>query len=594
MATCNHCSLSEATHACGECKNAVYCSTACQSAAWPLHAIGCKTILARNPDDVAVREPAVAFLRFVDASPTAYHAAETCAFYLKWARFKELAEEDQWTLERGGRYFYVRGGSTIVAFVVGSAYEPGDGLHFIATHTDSVALKIKSSHSAAAQRGYDLLALDPYSSARWHTWINRDLGVAGRVFTRPAMDTRSRDYAPLRSHLVHIKEPLFCIPGLAIHLSKERTDEGAPVLALLGTTGYERKLGADKLDADDFAPPSVPPTAKEDGKHHAAFMGLLARELKLASCSEIASFDLSLCDIQPAALGGIHREFIFAPRIDNLLGTFCAIRAFVDTAASASPPKRATNENSARMEERNIRGFIAFDHEEVGSGSAHGARSPLVDELMRRVLESMMNLTTTETTTSKTRDAGKPGAKPERETSSGSEGGPDPLSASASSSRSTPSRSVAPRPARSFEQLLARSARRSFLLSCDMGHATHPTLGPSRVVWPALHGGPVLHYSANQSLATSAESAALIKEVARHARVSLQENQQDRTVSRGSTVGPIISTRSGIRAADVGITQLSMHSIREVASIHDVALLVDFLRTFYDKFSTIDNESRKK
>ena len=67
--------------------------------------------------------------KFIDASPTPFHLVNTTIAELHKAGFVELDETTAWAtlVKPGGRYYYTRNGSTLVAFTVGAAYEPGGG-----------------------------------------------------------------------------------------------------------------------------------------------------------------------------------------------------------------------------------------------------------------------------------------------------------------------------------------------------------------------------------------------------------------------------------------------------------------------------------
>ena len=113
-------------------------------------------------------------------------------------------------------------------------------------------------------------------------------------------------------------------------------------------------------------------------------------------------------------------------------------------------------------------------------------------------------------------------------------------------------------------------------LSCDVTHAAHPNyLGHHDPVHRAVpNGGPALKVNANQRYATDAPGAAAWARACRDAGVPSQVFVSRNTVPCGSTVGPIIATRLGIRTVDVGIPVLSMHSARELCGVDDPAYLV--------------------
>ncbi|MCA1937097.1 MAG: M18 family aminopeptidase, partial [Dechloromonas sp.] len=98
--------------------------------------------MTRPVTDTA-RAQAQDLLDFIDASPSPWHAVATCKQRLLAAGFVRLEEFDRWQLEAGGRYFVIRGGSSIIAFTVGSQPLAETGLTMIGAHTDSPGLRLK-------------------------------------------------------------------------------------------------------------------------------------------------------------------------------------------------------------------------------------------------------------------------------------------------------------------------------------------------------------------------------------------------------------------------------------------------------------------
>ncbi|MBA0842883.1 hypothetical protein Goarm_000121 [Gossypium armourianum] len=131
------------------------------------------------------------------------------------AGFHLLNENDEWDLRPGGRYFFTRNMSCLVAFAVGEKYIVGNGFHVIAAHTDSPCLKLKPK-SASSKSNYLMLNVQTYGGGLWHTWFDRDLSVAGRVIVRAS------DGSFLHK-LVKVKRPLLRVPTLAIHLNRLST-----------------------------------------------------------------------------------------------------------------------------------------------------------------------------------------------------------------------------------------------------------------------------------------------------------------------------------------------------------------------------------
>lgn len=120
---------------------------------------------------------------FVDASPSPSHAVATIARRLTAAGFTELAEVDRWELTPGAEHFVVRRGGSVIAFRVGTAPLAEAGLRLVGAHTDSPTFRVRPN-SDVRRAGYRLVGVEPYGGALWHTWLDRELTVAGRLALR--------------------------------------------------------------------------------------------------------------------------------------------------------------------------------------------------------------------------------------------------------------------------------------------------------------------------------------------------------------------------------------------------------------------------
>ena len=196
-------------------------------------------------------------VQFLNDSWTPYHAVLSSAKILLANGFQEISEKDRFMdseLKPTGKYFYTRGLSSIVAFAIGGEYEPGNGFVMIGAHTDSPCPKLKPKTKVGVNSQTDLMqvAVQPYGGGLWHTWFDRDLGVAGRVVL---MDEKS---GKVEHRLVKIEEPMLRVPNLAIHLNRDIYTEGfkvnfqthmAPLLGLK-TQKTKKKQGGDGDDTD--------------------------------------------------------------------------------------------------------------------------------------------------------------------------------------------------------------------------------------------------------------------------------------------------------------------------------------------------------
>ena len=282
--------------------------------------------------DLPVTDPA-ALLRFIDASPSPYHAILAAKALLEGAGFRERREGDRWTVEPGQAYFTVRGGKTIVAWRQGSRPVAEAGFHIVAAHSDSPVLKLRPRPGLrVGEVGYLTTAI--YGSPLLHTWLDRDLCLAGAVYLA--------DDGP-SPRIVHAPDLKLRALSLAPHLRRGMKAEGLVIdmqkdLPLIFTEGAEdtvtqlfERLGFDQR--------------------------------------QVLAFDLSLADTQPGALVGQAQSFISAPRLDNLFSTYCALSALVGTAADREHTSVAA----------------IYDSEEIGSQTWTGAGSNVLDAVLQRL-----------------------------------------------------------------------------------------------------------------------------------------------------------------------------------------------------------------
>ena len=288
-------------------------------------------------------DPVADLLSYIDASPTPYHAVAESARRLQSAGYARLEESETWQLSVGERGYCVRGDGSLVAFEIGGE-APGDaGFRIVGAHTDSPNLRLKPVCDVSAH-GYRQWAVETYGGLLLHTWLDRDLSLAGRV----SLET---DAGP-RVELVDFPGAGLRVPSLAIHLNREIRSEGL-------------KLAPQRHAA---------PLAGLDGLP--ALQDLLARELRArgvagAAPERILAFDLMLYDPQPASRLGLDGSFVSAPRLDNLASCHAAVSALAGCAGRGAEFTRA---------------IVLYDHEEVGSRSATGAAGTfLLDTLERCV-----------------------------------------------------------------------------------------------------------------------------------------------------------------------------------------------------------------
>lgn len=133
---------------------------------------------------------------------------------------------------------------------------------------------------------------------------------------------------------------------------------------------------------------------------------------------------------------------------------------------------------------------------------------------------------------------------------------------------------------------------KSYLVSADMAHALHPNYSEvhDENHRPALHKGLVIKSNANQRYATSGHTGFIMDEIARMNNIPVQKFVVRNDSGCGSTIGPILATSCGIRTIDVGVPQLSMHSLREMCGVADLESSFKLIVAFYEQFTAMDKK----
>ena len=150
---------------------------------------------------------------FLDLSPTPFHATEQLSKLLMSRSYQKLHEEEEWVLQKGGRYFVVRNDSSLIAFVMGHSDPLKHGLRIAGAHTDSPCLMIKPNPDIT-KNGYLQLGVEVYGGALLNPWFDRDLSIAGRIIFQ-------KSSGELETKLIDFKRPVAIIPSLAIHLDRD-------------------------------------------------------------------------------------------------------------------------------------------------------------------------------------------------------------------------------------------------------------------------------------------------------------------------------------------------------------------------------------
>lgn len=320
-------------------------------------------MLQKNGPAAALR-----FLDFVNASPTPFHAVQSASIILDKAGFQKVRESDDWEkgVKAGGKYYFTRNQSALLAFTIPKGWKQGAGLSIVATHIDSPNLRVRPV-SKKSKVGYLQVGIETYGGGIWHSWLDRDLSLAGRVVL-------SDGSGAFTSKLIKIDKPILRVPTLAIHLDRNvnesfKFNQETEFVPILGLIESELNKKSDEKEVEQ-----KPSATSIQHNHHSALLALLASELSVAP-EKIHDFELHLYDVQPSQLGGLNDEFIFSPRMDNQFSSFAAVEAI---ATYASSPEFITLEG-------NVNCIALFNHEEIGSVSTSGAESSLIPTLLERL-----------------------------------------------------------------------------------------------------------------------------------------------------------------------------------------------------------------
>jgi aspartyl aminopeptidase len=254
---------------------------------------------------------------------------------LEKAGFRQLAETEAWEGASGGMYVLRVG--AIVAWYVPEGAQPHTPFRIVGAHTDSPNLRVKPLPDTGAH-GWRQVAVEIYGGPLLNSWLDRDLGIAGRLTLRDGS-----------ARLVNVARPLLRVPQLAIHLDRSVTAEGL------------------KLDKQRH----LQPVWGLGDAHEGDLIAFLEEEAGLAP-GEVTGWDLMTHSVEPPAYLGRDEEFLAGPRMDNLLSVHAA------TAALAAVATHVGDELPY------IPVFVAFDHEENGSQSDTGADGPLLGGVLER------------------------------------------------------------------------------------------------------------------------------------------------------------------------------------------------------------------
>ena len=265
--------------------------------------------------------------KFLESSKTAYHTVNESAKELEAQGFVRLYESERWNLSDGGKYYVIRGGSSIIAFV-----NNGGSFMIAASHSDSPAFKVKGDMTSGA---YVKLDTERYGGMINYTWLDRPLTVAGRLMVKCDGGVETK--------LCDIGGKIVVIPSLAIHMNR--------------TVNESCKLNPAK---------DMLPLASITGDSGEIFN--LAAKSAGVDVKDVVTYDLFLVSAESPMSVGLKDEMVLSPRLDDIACVYSSLDGFLSASKSGSTPV-----------------FAVFDNEEVGSGTKQGAASTFLYDTLRRI-----------------------------------------------------------------------------------------------------------------------------------------------------------------------------------------------------------------
>ena len=284
------------------------------------------------------KQYAKSLLEFLNKAPTPFQSIELLKEMLGKKGAVELSENGVWNLEKSGLYYYVKDGSQLVAFRMGTEDVAETGFRMSGAHHDYPGFRIKPAMSEIGG-GFERITVEPYGGMITRGWFDRPLSVAGRLCVR--------DGKGIKAVNINIHEPLLIIPSLAIHLNREVNENAKLSMQTDVLPFFCQNDGGEKKFADYIAKKAG--VKKED----------------------ILSFDLTVYEYQDGCFVGPDEDFISTARLDDASMVHASFTALLE----AETPYTCI--------------AVAYDHEEIGSTSTRGAKSNSLMMTVDRICEKL-------------------------------------------------------------------------------------------------------------------------------------------------------------------------------------------------------------
>lgn len=418
-------------------------------------------------------------IELLEYGVTAAHVVEYVKRELLQYSFQELNLEDEWTLQENQGYYVNLYGTNCFAFQTGVRMNQALSFRIAMAHSDYPCFQIKPSPMIEGKH-FEKLNVEIYGGMNQKSWLDRPLGVAGKVVVKG-----ESVFSP-QTLLYRSSQPLCIIPSLAVHMDRELNKKGV--------TETSKEL--------------MPLTALSEGQD---ILETVAQELSLKK-EDILDYDLYLYNMESPKTVGLDSSMLASPRLDNLTSVSAALTGM---------------KSCERVPDNTVDAMMVFDNEEVGSLSKQGADSDLLPMLIDKIGKAFCG--------------------------------------------------------DGFEKsgILAKS----FLLSADVAHANHPNYeeksdGNNRAY---MGQGVSIKRSVGQKYGTTAESAAVIKQICKESNIPYTIAINKTGIPGGSTLGPIVTSHLPIPCADVGMPILAMHSATELGAISDYDALKALICAYFNE-----------
>ena len=307
------------------------------------------------------------FVDTINQSTSAFNFVETAKSKLLKENFKQIYEKDSWSFKPGDKLFYTRNNSALFAFTIGKKYDPLKGcFKIIGAHTDSPSLRI-APNSYNPSEGFERYNIETYGGGLWHTWLDRDLSVCGKV----VFYNKEKQLSTI---IIKCNEPIFFIPNCPPHL---KSAEEKSALKINNESHLKPLIATVICNLDED---------KKEDKNKDKKLGKTLRKVILNEVNknleennkingdDIVSYDLVLYDTQPSCLIGVNKEFVASGRMDNLGSSIPALYSMLDS-----------SKDEILNEQTSINMIALFDNEEIGSLTFSGAYSNFFYTHLKRI-----------------------------------------------------------------------------------------------------------------------------------------------------------------------------------------------------------------